>query len=138
MLPPAVLVQKSIEAEFSKRDQDISKLAEQLKRSQDAFEKNATTMSERERRNRERELSDMNWDFLRKQREFRGYLNHRRNEELVGVLERANRVVRQITESEKFDIVFQEVVWADPHIDISDMVVKPLDDNRPAEKYPIL
>ncbi len=65
MLPPAVRVQKSIEAEFSKRDQNISKLAEQLKRSQDAFEKNSATMSEIERRNRERELSDMNWDFLR-------------------------------------------------------------------------
>ena len=91
-------------------------------------------MSESDRRNRERELTDLNREFQRKQREFREDLNQRRNEELAGVLERANRVVRQIAESEKFDIVFQEAVWADPRIDITDKVVKALDDSKPAAK----
>ena len=131
---PAVRAQKKIEAEFAKRDQEIAKLAEQLKLSQGAFEKNAATMSESDRRNRERELTDLNREFQRKQREFREDLNQRRNEELAGVLERANRVVRQIAESEKFDIVFQEAVWADPRIDITDKVVKALDDSKSAAK----
>jgi outer membrane protein len=131
---PAVRAQKKIEAEFSKRDQEMTRLADQLKRAQDGFEKNAPTMSESERRNREREISDLNRDFQRKQREFREDLNQRRNEELAGVLERANRVVRQIAEAEKFDIVFQEAVWADPRIDITDKVIKALDDSRPASK----
>lgn len=131
---PAVRAQKKIEAEFSKRDQEMARLAEQLKRIQESLEKNAPTMSETERRSREREFSDLNRDFQRKQREFREDINQRRNEELAGVLERANRVVRQIAESEKFDIVFQEVVWADPRIDITDKVIKALDDSKPAAK----
>jgi outer membrane protein len=131
---PAVRAQKKIEAEFSKRDQELSKLAEQLKRSQDTFERNAPTMSEGDRRNREREMNELNREFQRKQREFREDLNQRRNEELAGVLERANRVVRQVAEAEKFDIVFQEAVWADPRIDITEKVIKALDDSRPASK----
>ncbi len=131
---PAVRAQKKIEAEFSKRDQDISKLAEQLKRSQDAFQKNGPTMSESDRRNKEREITDLDRDIQRRQREFREDLNQRRNEELAGVLERANRAVRQIAESEKYDIVFQEAVWADPRIDITDRVIKALDDTKPAAK----
>ena len=131
---PAVRAQKKIEAEFAKRDQEMVKLAEQLKRAQENFEKNAPTMPETARRNLERELTDLNLGFLRKQREFREDLNQRRNEELAGVLERANRVVRQLAESEKFDLVFQEAVWADPRIDITDKVIKALDDSKPATK----
>jgi outer membrane protein len=131
---PAQRAQKKIEGEFSKREQELAKMAEQLKRSQEALEKNAMTMSESERRNRERDFGDMNREFQRKQREFREDLNQRRNEELSGILERANRVVRQIAETEKFDIIFQEAVYASPRIDITDKVIRALDDTSPGKK----
>lgn len=131
---PAVRAQKKIEAEFSKRDQELTRQAESLKKSQDAFQKNAPTMSESERRTKEREIADLDRDFQRRQREFREDLNQRRNEELAGVLERANRAVRQIAETEKFDIVFQEAVWVDPRIDITEKVIRSLDDSKPAAK----
>ena len=131
---PAVRAQKKIEAEFSKRDQELAKMADQLKRVQDNLQRNSPTMSETDRRNRERELTDLDRDFQRKQRELREDLNQRRNEELAGILERANRAVRQIAEVEKYDIVFQEAVWADPRIDITDKVIKALDDTKPAAK----
>ena len=76
----------------------------------------------------------MNREFQRKQREFREDLNQRRNEELARVLERANRVIRQIAEQEKFDLIFQEAVFASPRIDITDKVIKALDDSAPAKK----
>jgi len=131
---PAVRAQKKIEGEFSKREQELAKLAEGLKRMQEQLEKNAVTMSEADRRNREREFNDQSREFQRKQREFREDLNQRRNEELSGVLERANRAVRQIAEQEKFDIIFQEAVYASPRIDITEKVIKLLDDTRPAGK----
>lgn len=131
---PAVRAQKKIEAEFSKRDQELGRQAEALKRAQDGFQKNAPTMSETERRNKEREIADLDREFQRRQREFREDLNQRRNEELAGVLERANRAVRQIAEGEKFDIVFQEAVWVDSRIDITDKVIRALDDTKPAAK----
>jgi outer membrane protein len=131
---PAQRAQKKIEAEFQKRDQELAKIAEQLKRMQDDLDRNSVTMGEAQRRNREREFADLNRDFQRKQREFREDLNQRRNEELAQVVELANRVIRQIAEQEKFDIIFQDAVFASPRIDITDKVIKALDSGKPPAK----
>ena len=128
---PAVRAQKKIEAEFQKRDQELAKIAEQLKRMQDDLDKNSVTMSEAQRRTKEREFGDLNRDFQRKQREFREDLNQRRNEELARVVEQANRVIRQIAEQEKYDIIFQDAVFASTRIDITDRVIKALEGSKP-------
>ena len=132
---PAQRAQKRIEAEFSKRDQELLRISEQLKKMQDGLEKNAVTMSETERTRRQREFTDLNRDFERKQREFREDLSTRRNEELSAVVERANRAIRQIAEAEKFDVIFQndQVVWASPRIDLTDRVIKSLEDSSAAK-----
>jgi outer membrane protein len=128
---PAQRAQKKIEAEFAKRDQEMQKITEQLKRMQDELDKDGVTMSETQRRNREREFGDLNRDFQRKQREFREDLNQRRNEELAQVIEQANRVIRQLAEQEKYDIIFQDAVFATPRIDITDRVIKALEGSKP-------
>ena len=129
---PAIRAQKKIEQEFAKRDQEIRKMSDQIHKMQDNLEKNLATMSQSERRDKEREFADLNKDFQRKQREFREDLNQRRKE-LAAVLERANRAIKAIAESEKYDIIFQEAVYASPRIDITDKVIKALED-KPAAK----
>jgi outer membrane protein len=131
---PAQRAQKKIESEFRKRDQELAKIAAELKRRQDDLDKNSVTMSDTDRRNKEREFGDLNRDFQRKQREFREDLNQRRNEELAQVVAEANRVIRQIAEQEKFDIIFQDAVFASPRIDITDKVIKALDSGKPPAK----
>ncbi len=131
---PAQRAQKKIEAEFQKRDQELARVADQLKRMQDDLEKNSVTMSESQRRAKEREFGELNRDFQRKQREFREDLNQRRNEELAQVVEAANRVIRQIAEQEKYDIIFQDAVYASPRIDLTDKVIKALDSGKPPVK----
>jgi len=116
---PAVKAQKKIEAEFQKRDQELAHAAGELKKMQDELEKNSVTMSEIQRRTKERE--------------FREDLNQRRNEELAQVVEQANRVIRQIAEQEKYDIIFQDAVFASPRIDITDKVIKALEGKPPAK-----
>ncbi|MBX6392033.1 MAG: OmpH family outer membrane protein [Burkholderiales bacterium] len=133
---PAQRAQKRIEAEFSKRDQELQRMAESIKKLQESLERNAMTMPDSERSKRERELAEASREFQRKQREFREDLNARRNEELAGILERANRAVKQIAEAEKFDIIFQEAVYVSPRIDITDKVIKALDDGKPADSKP--
>ena len=130
---PAVRAQRKIEAEFQKRDQELAKVADQLKRMQDDIEKNSVTMSEGQRRNREREFGELNREFQRKQREFREDLNQRRNEELAQVVEQANRVINQIAEQEKFDLVLQDAVYRSPRIDITEKVIKALESKPPAK-----
>ena len=131
---PAVRAQKKIEAEFQKRDRELSQIAESLKRMQEDLDKNAMTMSETQRRSKEREFGEANREFQRKQREFREDLNQRRNEELAQVVEQANRVIRMIAEQEKFDIIFQEMpAYVSPRIDITDKVIKALEGKPPAK-----
>jgi outer membrane protein len=123
---PAKAAQAKIEQEFSKRDKELQDLASRLKSMSDKLDKDAAVLTESDRIKRQRELADLDKDFQRKQREFREDLNQRRNEELAIVLERTNKVIKQIAESEKYDIVFQEAVYASPRIDITDKVLKAL------------
>jgi outer membrane protein len=131
---PAMRAQKKIEAEFQKRDRELAGIADQLKRMQADLDKDAMTMTESQRRTKEREFGDLNREFQRKQREFREDLNQRRNEELAQVVEQANRVIRVIAEQEKFDIIFQEMpAYVSPRIDITDKVIKALEGKPPAK-----
>lgn len=123
---PAKTAQAKIEQEFSRRDKELQDMAARLKATSDRLDKDAAVLSESDRVKRQRELADLDKDFQRKQREFREDLNQRRNEELATVLERTNRVIKQIAETEKYDIVFQEAVYASPRIDITDKVLKAL------------
>lgn len=123
---PAKAAQAKIEQEFSRRDKELQEMASRLKSISDKLDKDAAVLSESDRIKRQRELADLDKDFQRKQREFREDLNQRRNEELAIVLERTNKVIKQIAETEKYDIVFQEAVYASPRIDITDKVLKAL------------
>ena len=131
---PAVRAQKKLEAEFAKREQELQKQSDQLKRMQDELEKDAVTMTEAQRRNKERDFNELNREFQKKQRDYRDDVNQRRNEELGQVIEQANRIIRQIAESEKYDIIFQEAAYANPRIDITDKVIKALETSKPAAK----
>jgi outer membrane protein len=131
---PAQRAQKKIEGEFQKRDRELAGIAADLKRMQAEIDKEAMTMSETQRRAREREFGELNREFQRKQREFREDLNQRRNEELAQVVEQANRVIRMIAEQEKFDIIFQEMpAYVSPRIDITDKVIKALEGKPPTK-----
>lgn len=124
--PQAKRAKQKLEKEFEKRDQELQQLSKRLQSMQESLEKNGVTMAESERRNKEREFNDLNRDFQRKQREFREDLNLRQNEEMAAIFERANKVIKQIAEAEKFDLIVQEAVYFSPRIDITDKVVKAL------------
>lgn len=131
---PAQRAQKKLEAEFAKRSQDLQKSEEQLRRMQESLDKNAMTLSEAQRREKEREFADLSRDLQRRRREFSEDLNQRKNEELAGVIDQANRVIRQIAEKENYDIIFQDAVYASPRIDITDKVIQALATGKPPAK----
>jgi len=126
---PAKRAQQKLEKEFAARDAEIQKLAKQVRDLQALLEKDGVTMAEAERRNRERDLANLSRDLTRSQREFREDLNLRRNEEFASVQDRANKVIQQIAEAEKFDLIIQDpVVYASQKIDITEKVIKALAD----------
>src|SRR3990172_2568516 len=102
---PAKASQQRLEQEFRKRDKELQEVTARLKTLGEKLERDASVLSESDRQRRQREFSDLEKDFQRKQREFREDLNQRRNEELAPVIEKANRVIRQLAEQEKYDLV---------------------------------
>jgi outer membrane protein len=131
---PAKAAQSKLEGEFGKREKDLADLANKLKAASDKLEKDAPTLPEAERTRRQRDLVDQDREFQRRRREFQEDLNQRKNEELASVVERANKVIKQIFESEKYDLILQEAVFAGPKVDITDKVIKALNAQAPGGK----
>lgn len=125
---PAVRASKKLEKEFAAREQEIQKLAKQFRDLQAHLEKETVTMSEGERRNKERDLANLNRDLQRSQREFREDLNVRQNEERAAFQDRVNKAIGDLAEREKFDLVLQEAVYVSSRIDITDKVLRALSD----------
>ena len=122
----AKAAQAKLEQEFSKREKELVDMGNALKSATEKFEREAPTMAESQRVTRQRQLVDQDRDFQRKRREFQEDLGARKNEELGQVLERANKVVKQLAESEKYDVILQEAVYINPKHDITDKVIKAL------------
>ena len=126
----AKAAQAKLEQEFSRREKELNDIGTNLKSLSDKFEREAPTLSEAQRTQRQKQLVDQDREFQRKRREFQEDLNARKNEELQQVLDRANRVVKQVAEAEKYDVVLQEAVYINPKHDITDKVIKALNSAR--------
>lgn len=122
----AKAAQTKLEQEFSRREKELVTAGETLKTASEKYEREAPTLSESQRNTRQRQLADQDRDFQRKRREFQEDLNARKNEELQAVLDRANRVVKQVAEAEKYDVILQEAVYFNPKHDITEKVLKAL------------
>ena len=123
---PAKAAQAKLETEFGKREKELADMAAKLKAAGEKLDKDAPTLSESERTRRQRDLVEQDREFQRKRREFQEDLTQRKNEELASVVERANKVMKQIFDTEKYDLIIQEAVFAGPRIDITDKVIKAL------------
>ena len=128
---PAKAAQAKLEAEFTKRDKDLQAQGAELKSASERFEREAPTLSDTQRAQRQRQLIEQDREFRRKRREFQEDLNARKNEELQAVYERANRVVKQVAEAEKYDAILQEAIYINPKHDITDKVIKALNASGP-------
>jgi outer membrane protein len=122
----AKAAQAKLEQEFSRRDKELQETAARLRQLSEKLERDGPVLADGDRGRRQREIADLEREFQRRQREFREDLNQRRNEELASVLERANRIIKQLAEQEKYDLILQEAVFASPRIDMTEKVLRAL------------
>ena len=130
----AVYAQKKIDKEFAMRDQEIKKLAGELKDAQEDLDENRSKLSDSSRRIKEREIANLNLQLQTRQREFREDLSLRQNEELAQILAKADKAIRAIAESEQYDVILQEAVYRNPRVDITDKVLKYLEGEPLSDK----
>ena len=122
----AKVAQTKLEQEFSKREKDLVDQGANIKALADKFEREAPTLPETQRQTRQKQLLEQDRDFQRKRREFQEDLNARKNEELQLVIQRANKVIKDIAVAENYDFIFQDAVYVNPKHDITDKVIKAL------------
>jgi outer membrane protein len=127
---PAKSAQQKLEQEFSKREKELQEMSTRMRALGERLDRDAAVMSESDRQRRQREFAEVEKDYQRKQREFREDLNQRRNEELSQVIDKANRVIKQIAEQEKYDMILQEAVFASPRVDITEKVLRALSNGK--------
>ena len=123
---PAKAALARMESDFMKRQKDLADQGTKLKAAADKLDKDAPTLPEAERTRRQRELVEQDRDLQRKQREFQEDLNQRRNEETASLVERANKVIKQIFDAEKDDVILQDVGFASAKVAITEKVIKAL------------
>ncbi len=126
----AVDSQKKLEKEFAKRQKELEDMANKVRSDAAKLDKDSITLSETEKARRQRDLSEMDRDFQRKRREFDEDLAQRKNQVVGELVERANKVIRTIAEKEGYDIIFQEAVYANKRIDLTDQVLSSLDSGK--------
>lgn len=127
---PAKEAEKKIDEEFKKRDEDLQKLANELRSKYEKFDKNAPVMSDTDRSKAQRELTDLDTDLQRKRREFQEDFNRRRNDAFASIVEKANTAIKNIAEKQDYDLILQDAVTVSPRIDITDEVIKALDSKK--------
>ncbi|OQW67984.1 MAG: molecular chaperone Skp [Proteobacteria bacterium ST_bin12] len=118
---------KKLEREFSPRSQELERTQKQIRDIETALDKDGITLSETDRRNKERDVSNLKIEFQRKQRELREDINLRKNEELTSLQDRINKAVQTVSETDGYDLViYGGVAYASKKIDITDKVLKML------------
>ena len=123
---PAKAAQAKLEAEFGKREKELEDTQARIKAAADRLDKDAPTLPESERARRQRDLVDQDREFQRRRREFQEDANQRKNEELAALIDRAQKVIKQIAEQDKYDLIIEEAVYFSPRVDITDKVIKAL------------
>ena len=126
---PALRSQKKLQDEFAPRDQEIKAVNAQATEVKAKLEKDGLTMVESEKRALESELARLSREIQRLQREFREELNLRKQEELKIILRIANEEIDKIAAEEKYDLILQEAVYRSDRLDITDKVIKALEDD---------
>lgn len=124
--PAAVKAQQRLKAEFAPREAELAEMARHARELKQVLD--AGKLSDAERKSRERDLLALDREFQSRQHDFRQEFGQRRTEEFAAIQQRANQVIRDLARSERFDLILQDVVYVSPRFDITDRVLKALDD----------
>jgi|SRR5690625_1136609 len=120
----AKTAQSQIESEFRKRNDELERMANDLRAQIQKYEKDAPALSDSERIRRQRQLEDLESDLQRKEREFQEDVNLRRNELFNDIIDKADQAIQRIAESQGYDLIITDAVTVSPQVDITEEVLK--------------
>ncbi len=118
-------IQKKLEREFAAQKKAI----EQMEKQGEVLKKQLlkSNLSAQDRFKIEKEFAQLNFDYQVATEEYSQSFSLRRNEELTAIQARANQLIKEIAEQEQFDLILQEAVYVKPQFDLTDRLIKALD-----------
>ena len=122
--------QTKLQSEFAKREKELRDEAQKIKTAAERLDKDAAVMSDTDRVRRQRELADSDRELQRKQREFTEDVNQRSFEERSKIAQKANQALKSVAEQRKLDLIVQEAAYVNPKIDVTEDVIKALNNLR--------
>ena len=104
-------------AGYNRELNDINETASKVR---EDLDKNSITLSDRERSQREHRIAELKSQFDRKKQAF------------ADMLKRVEKATARVAADEKLDVVINRAVTVNPSVDITDKVVRTLDEASPA------
>jgi outer membrane protein len=121
--PQAEKAKKRLEQEFSPRDKQLVSQQKEIQGMEEKMTRDASVMSDSEKRNLEKDILNKKRDAKRAQQEFSEDFNVRRNEELGKLQRRIVEAIREIAKDQDFDLLLTDgVIYANEKIDITNQV----------------
>jgi outer membrane protein len=124
--PAAIRGGKKLNQDFETRKQELQRMADDIKSQQSALSEKGKSLPDSERRAKEADMAESSVRFQRRQKELQEEIKVRQNEETSALLQKANKAIIQIAESENLDIVLQEAIAVSGRVDITEKVIKKL------------
>jgi outer membrane protein len=122
--PQAEAVRLTLQNEFAPRDASLVNEQQRIRALEDRLIREATTMSDEERRRLERELLSQQRELKRSRDEFSEDFNIRRNEELARMQRSIASSIVNLARELGFDLVIESgVIYASERVDITERVI---------------
>jgi outer membrane protein len=110
--------------ELEKRQKELEDMAARLRANAEKFEKESPTLADAERTRRSRDLVEQDREVQRRNRALQEDGALWKQEEMGNLGERVRRVIKQLSETEKLDLVVGDALFVNPKLDITDKVIK--------------
>lgn len=123
---PAIAAQKKLQSYFKTRTEELNRRYRALQDKGKKFEKDSALLTETQRMIQQRALGEEEREIMRMYRALEEEGNQRRLEESQIINSRASKIIKDIAESQHYDLIVQEAVWKNPKLDITDQVIKRL------------
>jgi len=129
--PQTTVSNKKLEKEFKSRTDGLQKKVKAIQKQEKDYKKNSVTMSESERQKAQKKMQNAKIDIQRIERELREDIDIRRREEIGKLQQQINKSIESLAKKEKYDLIlYQGVAYASKGVDITNDLIKALDESK--------
>lgn len=122
--PQSIAAVKRLEKEFSKKDEDLLELEDDIRKGESLLRRSSRTMDSKKRERLQNRVISMKREFKEKREEFRTDFNKRRAQELEKIQKIVQGIITELAKEKKLDLIVAEpVLYAGDDADLTEQVL---------------